>query len=492
MRKAVEIVLALTIIGVTLDFGGVQPLAYSLMEIAIFAVFAALIVWQARRGQIQLDVPLWPVLFALLVILQLIPLPQGWIASIDRLRLPSAAVAAIEHTAARALPISIYPHDTLLALIKFLAYLAAFVLAAYVFDSRQRGSLLVRTLIFLGLFEAAYGIVQYLADYQKIFTFKKINYIHSATGTYINHNHFAGFLELTFPFALGVTFYYFQIWRDGHRHGPGRVDSATANAAAVQSLIYAFLLIVSVVAVVFSGSRTGTLGTLCAIVAIGLLAQFKTRQKTWLLGLLAFVIIAVAYGLWIGLNPILTRFQMFEGGSQYFEHEGRLATWKSTYEIVRHHPLTGTGLGTFRYAFPHVQTYYLTLYYSHAHSDYLEFLSETGWLGAALLFIPILVLLILMVHAFLTDSRRYRPSVTLGCIGATLALLIHSVADFNLHIPANALIFAVILGIGYKAAWIERRSEGEKSAAHHPAVAGRVHRKSGVSSSSQGKSVRSQ
>lgn len=480
MRKTVEIVLALTIIGVTLDFGGVQPLAYTLMEIAVFAVLAALVVWQARRGQIQLDIPLWPALFALLVILQLIPLPQGWIAALDRARIPSAAVAAIEHTAGHVLPISIYPHDTLLSLIKFLAYLGAFILAAYVFDSRQRGSLLVRTLIFLGLFEAAYGIVQYLADYQKIFSFKKVFYTNSATGTFINHNHFAGFLELTFPFALGATFYYFQIWRDGHRRAPGRVDSATANAAAVQSLIYAFLLIVSVVAVIFSRSRTGTLATLCALVVIGLLAQFKTRQKTWLLGLVAFVVIAVAYGLWIGLNPVLSRFQMFEGGSQYLEHEGRLATWKATYEIVRHHPLTGTGLGTFRYAFPHVQTYYLTLYYTHAHSDYLEFLSETGWLGAALLFVPILMLLVLMVRAFLTDSRRYRPSVILGCIGATLALLIHSVADFNLHIPANALVFAVMLGIGYKAAWIERRGEGEKTATHHPAVAGRVHRKSGV------------
>lgn len=483
MRRAVEIVLALTIVGVTLAFGGVQPLAYSLMEIAIFAVFAALVVWQARRGQIQLDIPLWPALFALLVILQLIPLPQGWIAAIDSARLPSAAVAAIEHTAGRALPISIYPHATLLSLIEFLAYLAAFVLAAYVFDSRQRGSLLVRTLIFLGLFEAAYGIVQYLADWQKIFTYKKVFYTNSATGTFINHNHFAGFLELTFPFALGATFYYFQIWRDGHRRGPGRVDSATAGAAAVQSLIYSFLLIVSVVAVIFSGSRTGTLGTLCALVVIALLAQFKTRQKTWLLGLLSFVVIAVAYGFWIGLNPILTRFQMFEGGSKYFEREGRLPTWKATYEIVQHHPITGTGLGTFRYAFTHVQNYYLTLYYTHAHSDYLELLSETGWLGAALLFIPILVLLILMIRAFLTDSRRYRPSVTLGCIGATLALLIHSVADFNLHIPANALVFAVMLGIGYKAAWIERRGEGEKASAGHPAVAGRVPRKSGVSES---------
>ncbi|MGH9352316.1 MAG: O-antigen ligase family protein, partial [Terriglobia bacterium] len=345
----------------------------------------------------------------------------------------------------------------------------------------RRNSVLVRTLIFLGLFEAAYGIVQYLTGWQKIFDYKKVFYTNSATGTFINHNHFAGFLELTFPFVLGTIFYYFQIWRDGRRRGPARVDPATASSAGVQSLFYAFLLIVSVVAVIFSRSRTGTLATLFTIVFIGLLAQLKTRQKAWLLGLAVFVLIAVGYGLWIGLNPVLSRFAMFEGGSKYLEAEGRLPTWKSTYEIVRHHPLTGIGLGTFRYGFPHFQTYYVTLYYTHAHSDYLELLAETGWLGALLLFVPIFVLLILMVRSFLTDSRRYRPAVTLGCIGSTLALLIHSVADFNLHIPANALIFAVMLGIGYKAACVERRNEGAKAAADHPAVSGRVPRKSGVS-----------
>ncbi|MGH9350644.1 MAG: hypothetical protein ACRD2G_00500, partial [Terriglobia bacterium] len=166
MRKAVEIVLALTIIGVTLAFGGVQPLAYTLMEIAVFVVFAVLLVWQARQGQIQLNIPLWPVLFVLLIILQMVPLPAGFIAAIDRARLPSAAIASIEHSVGRALPISIYSHATLFALIELLAYLAAFVLAAYVFDSRQRNSILVRTLIFLGLFEAAYGIVQYLTGWQ--------------------------------------------------------------------------------------------------------------------------------------------------------------------------------------------------------------------------------------------------------------------------------------------------------------------------------------
>ncbi|MGH9396754.1 MAG: O-antigen ligase family protein [Terriglobia bacterium] len=479
MQRVTEIILALTIIGTTLAFGGVQPLTYSLMEIAIYAIFLALLIQHARRGRIQLDVPVWPLLFALLVIIQLIPLPQGWVSALDPARILPAGLSSIQHRVGHAMTISIYPHATLLHLLKFFAYLGAFVLAAYVFDSRQKKSTLVRVLIFLGLFEAAYGIVQYLADWQKIFTYKKVFYTDAATGTFINHNHFAGFLELTFPFMLATAFYYFQIWQDGRRRGPARVDPATASAAGIQSLIYAFLLIVAVVAVIFSRSRGGILSTFFAIIVIGFLSQVKTRRKAWFLGLASFVLIAVVYGIWIGLNPVLSRFEALRGGTQSLEAEGRLPTWQATLGIIRHHPVTGTGLGTFRYAFPHVQTYMLTFHFTHAHNDYLEFLAEMGWLGVVLLFVPILALLIKMIHSFVTDTRRYRPAVTLGCIGGTVALLCHSVTDFNLHIPANALVFAVVLGIGYKTACIERRSERKKAdTADHPAVSGRVARKS--------------
>ncbi|MGH9405971.1 MAG: O-antigen ligase family protein [Terriglobia bacterium] len=477
MRRVAEIILTLTVIGATLSFGGVEPLTYSLMEIVIFALFLAVVIDQFRRRQIELGVPIWPVLFALLVILQIVPLPASLVRAIDPARLLPAELLSIAHRSGHAVTLSIYPHDTLLALMKFLAYLGAFVLAAYVFDSRQRKSLIVRTAIFLGLFEAAYGIVQYLTGWQKIFTYQKVYYTESGTGTFINHNHFAGFLELTFPFTLAMVFYYFQIWRDAKRRGPAKVDPATASSAGMQVLVFAFLVLVSVVGVIFSRSRTGIFATLITLVFVGLFAQLKVRRKAWALGLAAFVLVAVGYGLWIGLNPVVSRFEALRGGAPTLEREGRLPTWQATLEIVRGHPLTGTGLGTFRYQFPHFQTVQLSLFFTHAHNDYLEFLSETGWVGALLLFVPILVLLVWMGHSFLTDPRRYRPAITLGCMGSTLAILIHSVADFNLHIPANALVFAIVLGIGYKAACIERRSERAKAEAGHPAVVGRVARR---------------
>jgi hypothetical protein len=60
-------------------------------------------------------------------------------------------------------------------------------------------------------------------------------------------------------------------------------------------------------------------------------------------------------------------------------------------------------------------------------------------------------LLFKMIRAYLKAHNRYRRSVLLACIGGSAALLIHSIADFNLQIPANALLFAVVLGIGSQA-----------------------------------------
>ncbi|MGH9328310.1 MAG: O-antigen ligase family protein [Terriglobia bacterium] len=479
MQRTAEIVLSLVIIGATLAFGGVQPFTYSALEIAVFALILVLVLHQARHGSVKLPLPIWPLLFALLIVFQIVPLPAALATRINPARWLPASVRAIAHTGSLS-TLSIDPHATVLGLMKFLAYVGAFVLAAYVFDSRQRKSSVVRVLIFLGLFEAAYGIVQYTTGWQKIFTFNKIYYRNTASGTFINHNHFAGFIELTFPFVLAAMFYSFQIWTEGRRHGHARADPATVSSAGIQTFFYGFLLLIAIVAVIFSRSRAGILATIFTVVFISLLAQLKTRRKAWVLGISIFILAAVGYGLWIGLNPVLTRFEAFKGGVQYLQGEGRLSFWESTLGIIHRSPLLGTGLGTFRFAFPHYQTSWVDFTVTHAHSDYLELTSDTGLIGVLVLFVPIFALLVKMVRSFISDSRRYRRSITLGCIGSTVALLIHSVADFNLHIPSNAFVFAVVLGIGYKAACLERKGErvpAKQQASGRPVLAGRVHRK---------------
>lgn len=456
MEKVVELILVLVVIGATLAFGGVQPITYSLVEIVLFLALLLLVFKHTRRGEIKLHLPSWPVLFAFLVGLQVIPLPSQLIVSLSPARALDPNLAALSPGTWVWATLSIYPHHTALALVRFLAYLTAFVLAVYVFDSGKGKSTVLRGLIILGCFEAAYGIVQYLTGWQKIFTYTKQYDLAEATGTYINRNHFAGLLELTLPFVFASVFYSFQLWSERRRASRG------GSSLWFRSVFYLFLLVIMVVGVVFSRSRGGIFATAFSIVFVALLAQLKARRRVWMLGVFLFLVCVAGYGLWIGLDPVLARFEQVRQPG-YLQMEGRISIWKDALRLVHDHPLTGTGLGTFGTAFRRHQTDLVESYVDHAHNDYLEFASDTGLPGVALLFLPILYLFTKMIISFLDDPRRYRRAVTLGCIGSTLALLVHSVTDFNLQIPANALILAVVLGVGYKAACIERREEKSKN-----------------------------
>src|SRR5258706_10585158 len=93
---------------------------------------------------------------------------------------------------------------------------------------------------------------------------------------------------------------------------------------------------------------------------------------------------------------------------------------------------------------------FLTLLVDHAHCDYLEVLSELGLPGGILVFAPIFWLLARSVRLYRKTEDRFEAAVCLGCIGSISALLVHVLADFNLYIPANALVFTVALALASK------------------------------------------
>lgn len=147
-------------------------------------------------------------------------------------------------------------------------------------------------------------------------------------------------------------------------------------------------------------------------------------------------------------------------GERNFLHmEARTSIWEDSLRLARDYPLTGTGMGTFGTAFRGYQTGVVNNYVDHPHCDYIELMSETGLVSVTMILVSILYLLVRMVISFLGDSHGYRRSVVLGCIGSSLALLIRGFTDFNLQIPANALILGIVLGIGEKAACVEPREE---------------------------------
>jgi O-antigen ligase len=131
--------------------------------------------------------------------------------------------------------------------------------------------------------------------------------------------------------------------------------------------------------------------------------------------------------------------------------ESRSQIWKDTSSLIKEFPVLGTGLGTYEYAFPKYKTIKRQLLYDHAHNDYLELISGTGFTGFIIIITGSAYFLIMVTRLFIRRRDPFVRGITIGCLGGISYIILHSLTDFNLQIPANALHLSMITGIMHKA-----------------------------------------
>jgi O-antigen ligase len=302
----------------------------------------------------------------------------------------------------------------------------------------------------LGTFEAFYGLVQYLTGWQQIFAYVKKFYLEDATGTYINRNHFAGFLEMVLPLAVALALHKAGSLRHAAQRSAAKTRRFLSAREFLPLVFLVFLAMVIFIALVFSRSRMGIISAVASLIAILALAgnsslSRRTRVVSASLCFLGMAAIIV----WAGSDPVIARFETL--GQEYIQTtQNRMSIWRDTLALIHQHPWFGTGLGTFSVAYTAVQTVFLNLLVDHAHCDYLEVVAELGFPGGILLFGSIFWILARAVQRHGKMQDRFDAAVCLGCIGGIIAILVHSLADFNLQIPANALVFTVLLALAWQ------------------------------------------
>ena len=254
-------------------------------------------------------------------------------------------------------------------------------------------------------------------------------------GPYVNRDHFAGLMEMLLPVAV--------LYIAG-RHGRFSLEASVWRVSAVALALAALLL---------SGSRGGLM-SLAAEIAI---ATIVLRRATARAGQRRKLATAAALALVAGV----TLFAYVDPGwvakklRSVAYVDKAWAEWASDRQKMafdalrmwRDHPLLGVGLGDFETAYPRYQSFPSDMWIDHAHNDYAEAAAETGLVGSLL----ILSALALFLHLAFRDCGRslrfhagwIRLGAAIGCCG----MLVHSLWDFNLHIPANAAWFAVLAGI---------------------------------------------
>ena len=253
-------------------------------------------------------------------------------------------------------------------------------------------------------------------------------------GTFVNPDHLAFFLEL--PLAASVAW----IWW------------AVRRARAAVGLEQRILLVVPPVllwlalfaAIAFTGSRAGLLAAVGATAAQGVAAAIPRRR--WrlapagaglsLLGIAAVAALALQQGLgrWLATTP----YDVSWGA--------RRLVYGATLELWRRFPWTGTGMGSFRDAFPLVAPAEVGRGWWHAHNDWLEALATLGLPGAVLLLGGLAALVARLFAVLGGTSRGEDRAAGLAAYGALVAAAVHSALDFGLTIPANALALTVLAG----------------------------------------------
>ncbi|MGB8543294.1 MAG: O-antigen ligase family protein [Candidatus Acidiferrales bacterium] len=457
MSKLAEISLILGLAIAVLAFGGVETISFSIVEVIFFGAGAFLL---ATSPKITLPssgkIVVIPAVLCAIVLLQLCPLPSSLLHRV--------AGRDVAQPGIRAGYLSFEPYATRTHFLILLACFIAFYFAQAVSQDRRRKHFFIAALIGLGTFEAFYGLVQYLSGWQQIFVYVKKFDLQEATGTYINRNHYAGFLEMILPFSLAFVFYEYAKLR-GDRGSKVNLRSVIGKSAIQKLVLSLAVSVILCAALIFSRSRMGILAAAASILVIfALVAISRFHGRVGSLLAASFIILSVCLALWIGPGPIVSRFQTV--GEEYsLGGLSRVSIWRDALPLIKHHPLLGTGLGTFPVAYTGGQTAFLSQFVNHAHNDYLEIAADLGIPATLILFVSILFILGRVIRSFLSAERDFERSVALGCVGSIVAILLHSFADFNLYIPANALLFSAILGLAVSVCMPSSEPRGKPIAA---------------------------
>ena len=363
---------------------------------------------------------------------------------------PSALGAwiSVQWLASRAGRIGYDTHSIQTQGLALAAYVSAFFVALQIASERASRKRLALFLVGLGLIEALYGLVQYFGGWQYIWNVPRRFYIGSATATYVNHNHFAALLEMILPLALGLSLYHWQAVRRGSRRRTWRsVLANIGNPDVMKCLLFLLAAAILVLAIVFSFSRMGLISMIVSLAVMSAAILLGRRGSLAAALLFLFVLGSGASAAWVGLGPVVEHFEQLSRNEPLAGNEGRVALWRDASLLIREHPWTGVGLGCFEHAFTRVRSVQLTYVADHAHNDYLEAAAELGIPCAAILFGAFFWIAGRALQASRVARSNLTRSLALGSLGGVTALLVHSLADFNLHIPANALVFAVVLGL---------------------------------------------
>lgn len=445
--RATMVLACAILIWAPLPLGSNRPWSWSLLAVAIAA---ALVVWCLAQmtGALPRATRAWPVVVAAAttVPVWLWAYVQSLPARNAELMVPhplwSEAIAA---GATAAVPmIGLDADATGDALMRLMSYAGMFWLAWRLALDADRARRLLQVILVTITLCAGYGLAANLAGWEAIGWIPKMAYLGDATGTFVNRNSFATYVNLGVVICLVLLAEPFLVAREAG-------DLRRLAAEAMRQMLERRALVVLALAILLmaslrSHSRGGLLSLLLTVGVLAFLVLLVARPRLPVLAAaLAGGLVAGWALLAISGGATLERIGQIDANYDV-EGAGRLTYWQVSLGMVAERPWLGHGYGNFEEAFAQYRDERFTDRVDKAHNTYIEHLVELGVPATLLLYAgPLLLSLYCLRGVFVRRRRQLFPLIATG---ATLLVALHALVDFSLQIPAVAVTYAALLGLG--------------------------------------------
>lgn len=437
--------LAALLVFAPLIFGGNHPLPLMVLELMSLPLLAYAVWRPSFLKHLRKAFLFALALLVLFPLLQWLPLlPAALWQALPGREIYAAAASEFGSGASISRSISLVPSATEDSWLAMLPPLAVFLVTVGLgHDALKR---VVYLFLAMAAFQAMLALTQFGGGLHTAFRLNPDD-VGISVGTYVNRNHLAGLLEMALPIALGLVAA--RIGRGGGdtryagRNWLRRVGQFFTHLPRPnQTMLFSALFILLLLGLIFSRSRSGISLAMVGIFLSALLygrhiGGTRSGNMATLFGAGGLGLAAV-----IGLAPVLGRFSVDEalGDARWSIYSTSMsATWQFF-------PF-GSGLGTFADVYLRFQPETISKFVNYTHNDYIQFVLEGG--------LPALVVMVMFVVLYaLRWPRLLRhaqwDTLSFMQVGAGISLFLmalHSLTDFNLHIPANAIYFALLAAV---------------------------------------------
>lgn len=181
---------------------------------------------------------------------------------------------------------------------------------------------------------------------------------------------------------------------------------------------------------------------------------------------------AVVVGLILVFGLVISKYQVYKPDwlrtqlksmQNIHELEERFLVWQIGCNIISRHPILGIGVGRFPSVFfPELKKfvesdtnheYEAALDYinganaNHVHNDYLQLTAETGIFSFSILLWIILFFYYSQIKAIDASQDEHWRIQHIGLTVATFAFLLDAMVSFPFYLPANGLLFWILVGL---------------------------------------------